>query len=232
MLKKNLLLIPLLAIAVVLAVALTTLRDAPRAVASAEAASATAAEPQVTDAIRLVVAPTGNEARYRVREQLVGRDLPNDAVGSTREVSGAIAISSEGTLIPSQSKIVVDMSQLTSDEERRDRYVRRNVLETEQYPTIELTPTALRGLSGPLPTSGTRTFDLVGDLTVRGVSRPTVWRVAAEFQGTRITGTAATAFTFAEFGLTQPRVPILLSVADSIRLEYDFTLDRESPATR
>jgi len=29
------------------------------------------------------LAPAGNEARYRVREQLAGVDLPNDAVGVT-----------------------------------------------------------------------------------------------------------------------------------------------------
>ena len=30
------------------------------------------------------VAPESREARYRVREQLTQRDLPNDAVGTTR----------------------------------------------------------------------------------------------------------------------------------------------------
>ena len=45
---------------------------------------------------------------------------------------------------------------------------------------------------------------------------PTGWREMA------VTGTAATAFTFADFGLTQPKVPIVLSVADTIHLEYDF----------
>ena len=74
----------------------------------------------------------------------------------------------------------------------------------------------------PLPTTGSRTFQLTGDLTVHGVTHPTTWTVNATFNGTDISGTAATAFTFADFGLTQPRVPIVLSVADTIHLEYDF----------
>jgi polyisoprenoid-binding protein YceI len=174
--------------------------------------------------IRLAVAPTGNTARYRVREQLVGRDLPNDAVGETSEVSGAITISADGRVVPAQSRIVVNTSNFTSDSERRDGYVRRRLLEAEQFPSVELVPTAFRGVSGTLPRSGTRTFDLVGNLTIRGVTRPTVWRVQAQFQGNRVTGTAATKFAFSDFGLTQPRVPIVLSVADTIRLEYDFNL--------
>ena len=35
-----------------------------------------------------------------------------------------------------------------------------------------------------------------------------------------------TAFTFDDFGLTQPRVPVVLSVADTIRPEHQFTLTR------
>src|SRR5215217_3567897 len=42
------------------------------------------------------VAPAGNEARYRVREQLVGVDLPNDAVGATPEVSGSLLVYADG----------------------------------------------------------------------------------------------------------------------------------------
>src|SRR2546426_2033775 len=41
-------------------------------------------------ALRLVLAPAGNAARYRVRERLVGHDFPNDAVGETKSLSGAI----------------------------------------------------------------------------------------------------------------------------------------------
>jgi hypothetical protein len=37
-------------------------------------------------------------------------------------------------------------------------------------------------------------------------------------------GTSSTAFTFADFGLRQPRVPVLLSVGDTIRLDYAFRL--------
>lgn len=190
------------------------------------------AEPPVATEIRFVVAPTGNRVRYRVREQLVGRDLPNDAVGETGRVTGAIVVGADGSVISDRSRIVVNVTQLTSDQERRDGYVRRRLMETEQFPTVELVPTGLRGLSGPLPATGARSFELIGNLTVRGVTRPTTWRVTAQFQGNRLTGTAATGFTFADFQLTQPRVPILLSVADSIRLEYDFTLTRETAATR
>jgi polyisoprenoid-binding protein YceI len=176
------------------------------------------------DTMRFVVAPSGNEARYRVREQLVGRDLPNDAVGATGEITGGIAVDGTGKIIPGESKFVVTVTGLKSDSDRRDGYVRRRLLETEQYQTVEMVPTAVQGLPSPLPASGPVSFQILGNLTVRGTTRPTTWHVTGQYQGGQITGTASTAFTFADFGINQPRVPILLSVADSIKLEYDFTL--------
>ncbi len=184
-------------------------------VATAEAEGAT---------LVLAVAQSGNEARYRVREQLVGRDLPNDAVGVTDRVSGTIALNSAGRVIAEASRIVVDVEGLTSDQERRDRYVRNRLLEAERYPTVEIQPTALEELPVPLPTSGSRNLTMEGMLTIRGTERPTTWDVEARFSPDAVTGTARTAFTFEQFRLTQPRVPIVASVADTILLEYDFNL--------
>ena len=179
-------------------------------------------------AFELVVATEGNTVRYRVEEQLVGVDLPGSAVGETNAVTGTIVIDSAGAVLPASSKIVASVGGLRSDSERRDGYVSRRVLGTTQYPTVELVPSATRGFAGSLPASGTRAFTLIGDLTVRGVTRRTTWQVEAAFAGDRVTGRASTSFAFSDFELTKPRVPVVLSVADTIRLEYDFTLLRRA----
>lgn len=176
------------------------------------------------NAVRLRVAPTGNEARYRVRERLLGRELPNDAVGTTGEVSGMITLAEDGRIVPAESRLSVRAGGFTSDQDRRDGYVRGGrLLDAANHPTIDFAATELHGLSG-LPTSGSSSFDLLGTLTVRGVTRPVVWRATAAFSDTRVTGSATTGFTFEDFEITKPRVPAVLSVADTIRLEYDFVL--------
>jgi polyisoprenoid-binding protein YceI len=175
--------------------------------------------------LRFAVAATGNEARYRVREQLMGHDLPNDAVGKTPGVIGTIAIASNDTLFDTlASKLTIDVQKLQSDQARRDGYVQRRLLQTDQYPTVVLVPTVIHGLPSPPPTSGSATFHVRGNLTVKGVTHPTDWTVTATFDKGELTGSASTAFTFGDFDLTQPRVPVLLSVSDTIRLEYDFHL--------
>lgn len=174
---------------------------------------------------RFVVAATGNEARYRVQEKIVGVDVPNyEAIGKTEGITGALVFNRQGRLVPGQSKITIDVTKLKSDQERRDGYVQRRLLETAKYPTVVLAPTEIRGLTGALPTSGSKTFQMIGNLTVRGVTKPTTWNVTAQFQGGRVTGTAVTEFTFADFEMQKPSVPVVLSLADQLKLEYTFTL--------
>ena len=194
--------------------------------AVATAPQASSALPTATgkEAIRYVTAEAGNAARYRIREQLVGVDLPNDAIGETKGVSGVIAADAKGKILADGSKFIIDVSTLQSDKQRRDGFVRGRVLQTQQYPTVTFVPTAVRGISLPLPKSGGKTFDMIGDLTVRGTTRPTTWKVNAQFAPSALTGHATTAFTFADFGIDQPRVPVVLSVADTIKLELDFSM--------
>jgi len=169
-----------------------------------------------------IVAPDGNEARYRVREQLAGFDLPKDAVGATNDIKGRIVIGADGRVVKESSKLIIELSTLKSDQARRDNFLRRSTLETAKYPQAELVPVALEGLLMPIAPGSSQTFSVRGDLTVHGATRPTTWQVTARGEGNGIVGTATTAFTFKDFGLEQPRVPVVLSVADTIRLEYDF----------
>jgi polyisoprenoid-binding protein YceI len=176
---------------------------------------------------RYVVAPSGNEVRYRVREQLVGFDLPNDAVGKSTAVSGAIAIDDAGEVIRDASRFVIDAATFASDRDRRDNYVKGRLLDATQYPSVVFVPTDARGITLPPSGSGSSTFDLQGDLTVRGVTRPTTWRVTATMANGQVSGSASTKFAFADFQMPKPQVRSVLSVADTIALEYDFRLVRE-----
>jgi polyisoprenoid-binding protein YceI len=197
----------------------------PIMLAAAFAAASLAASParaQKAAVVRLVIDTTGTEVRYRVRERLMGRDLDNDAVGVTRAVTGQIALGPDGSVLPDESRITIDVTSLKSDQDRRDNYVRRRLLVTDSNPTVVFAPTAIKGGPKSIPTSGSATFTIVGNLTVKGVTKPTTWTINARYLPASVVGTAATAFTFSDFSITQPRVPILLSVADTIRLEGDL----------
>ncbi len=174
------------------------------------------------------IVPDGTEARFRVREQLAERSFPSDAVGTTRAVSGKIVLDANGKILSDQSKFVVDLATLQSDRPQRDRFIQRSTLQTAQYPTAEFIPTEIHGLPSPLPTSGKVAFQLVGEMAVHGVTRPVTWDVTGQVEGKDITGQATTSFTFEDFGMSRPRVAVVLSVEDNIRLEVDFHLVRSA----
>jgi polyisoprenoid-binding protein YceI len=185
-----------------------------------------AAQTQDPRAVRYRVTAEGSEVRYRVREQLVGLSFPNDAVGATSAIEGTVAFDSQGRLFTEDSRFTVDLRALRSDEPRRDNYLRRNTLETDRYPTITFAPTEARGLPTPLPQSGSVPFELVGDLTIKDVVRRVTWTATGSFEGPRVSVRARTAFRFGDFGLRVPRVSVVLSVEDDIKLEADLVLRR------
>jgi len=200
---------------------------APTAAANTPAAP-TAAAPgdsmPASGALRFVTVAGANEARYRVREQLANRDLPSDAIGATKDVSGTLTVDATGKVLADQSRFVIGLASLTSDSGRRDGFVANNVLQSNRFPTAVFVPAAANGLPTPLPASGQGTFELSGDLTIRDVTRPVTWQITITREGDKLSGTAATSFTFKDFSLTQPRVPVLLSVQDTIKLEFDFQM--------
>ena len=181
----------------------------------------------VAEAATLEIVPSASTASYRVREQLAGRNFPNDAIGTTQQVSGSIVLDAQGKIMPG-SKVTVDLRTITSDEPRRDNYIRNNTLTTASFPHAEFVLGELRGLPFPLPASGKANVQILGTLTIRGVTRPVTWEGTAEFGRDTVRLQARTAFKFGEFELAQPRVFFLLSVDDNIRLEVDLTLRQVS----
>jgi polyisoprenoid-binding protein YceI len=178
--------------------------------------------------LRYSVVAERSEARYRVREQLAGINFPSDAIGTTSAIEGSISLDGQGGVLASDSRLTVDLRALRSDRDRRDNYIRRNTLETDRYPTAVFVPNEVRGLSFPLPQTGSASFELVGDLTVRDATRRIAWEATATFNGQDVSVRASTAFRFADFGLSIPRVASVLSVQDNIRLETDLLLRRSA----
>jgi polyisoprenoid-binding protein YceI len=195
----------------------------PPGEAAASAPSTSAAD------LSISLLASGSKARYEVREQLLGRPLPNTAVGTTETVAGSIEID-EGQVVPEQSKVIVDLRTLRSDEGMRDNFIQRNTLQTAQYPTAEFVPREARGAPAAPPASGEVRFELLGDLTVRGTTRPVVWDVVARFDGPAITGEASTQVNLTDFGMTPPRAGPVISIEDGITLVLEFQGTTNPPA--
>jgi len=165
-----------------------------------------------------------SKATVRVREQLVGVNLPSDAVLVATGATGTFVLKDDGTF-SSDSKITFDLTTLASDQRDRDNFVKMDTLQTRQFPKAEFVPTKTTGLVLPMPASGEFTFKLTGQITIHGKTKDVTFDVVATRSGNDLTATATAAPTwkFGDFGMSAPSVPFrVVSVVDEIRVVVDL----------
>ena len=202
---------------------------APTAVATTTAPAPTATA--TTSATSVTTVTTGSwtisdtsKATVRVREQLVGVNLPSDAVLVATGATGTFVLKDDGTFSP-DSRITFDLTTLASDQRDRDNFVKMDTLETRQFPKAEFVPTKTSGLTLPMPASGEFTFKLTGQITIHGKTKEVTFDVVAKRSGNDLTATATAAPTwkFGDFGMSAPSVPFrVVSVVDEIRVVVDL----------
>src|SRR5204863_377788 len=105
----------------------------------------------------------------------------------------------------------------------RNRAIQNRILQTDQHEYVTFTPTRLVGLPATLSVGAMAPFQIVGDLTIGGVTREvtfdaTITPTAAD----QLTGSASTTIHYADWGIVIPQVPMVASVADAVQLQLDF----------
>lgn len=164
----------------------------------------------------------GTVARYKVEEVLANTGF-KVATGETTDVAGSIVFDADGGVIADASRIAVQAATLRTDSNRRDGYVRNRTLLTDTYPEVVFQPTAVDGLAWPPTVGSPVAFTITGNLTIKDRTEAVVWDAQAVFvEGGAAKGLATVEFTFDDFGMDKPRVAIVVSVEDTIRLELDF----------
>ena len=154
----------------------------------------------------------GSEATFTVSEQLTILPLPSDAVMRTTALSGEIHLDGRPSVIK------IDLQQLSSDQSRRDQYVRRRMFPNDPIAVFTL------GDAGQPPegfTSGEEiTTQVVGEFSIRGIEVPLNFEIEARDDGDVIFILGRTSFVWSDFGLTAPTaVPIVISIEDEVKVE-------------
>lgn len=194
---------------------------APAAPSSAATASAS---PTAATAAGVWIVTSESKSTVSVREQLVGVNLPSDAVLTATGAGGSFGVKADGSFT-TDSKITFDLRTLTSDQRDRDQFIRQNTLRVSQFPTATFVPTKATGLALPLSSGADMKFVLAGSMTIHGVTKDVTFDVVAKRTGDKLTATATAnpPLKFEDFGMTAPAVPFrVVSVTDEIRLVIDL----------
>ncbi len=189
------------------------------------ATATTAAQPALE---RYRVVPDASEARYRVGETFLGEGRFNVAVGRTREVRGEVLVDRQNPARSRVGPIVVDLSALQSDSPRRDNAIRQRWLESARFPEARFVSTELRGAPSRYREGQPVELQVVGDLTVRGVTRRVVWRATVRLAGTELRAQAATSVRMTDFGFEPPSILGFVRAEDDVTLEVDLVARRDS----
>ena len=165
--------------------------------------------------------PAQSEARFLINEVLNGQ--PKTVIGVTNQVSGQIAVDPAAPASTTIGVIQVNARTLTTDSEFRNRAVKNRILLTNEHEFISFTPTQITGMPDSAQVGDTLTFQVAGDLTIIGVTRPVTFDVQVQaVSEDQISGTAQGTVLYKDFGIQIPQVQSVTGVEDQVRLEIDF----------
>lgn len=164
-----------------------------------------------------------SQVRFSIFEEL--RGAPNTVVGVTNQVAADIIIDYGNPLLSQLGPVRVNMRTLQTDEPFRNDALRGRILSSAQdeFEFSDFLPTELRGLPETVAVGDVVQFQIVGDLTVRGVTRSVTFDATVTIVSEdRIEGLASTVVLYRDFGLQIPSVPIVANVGDEVTLEIQF----------
>jgi polyisoprenoid-binding protein YceI len=194
---------------------------AAQAQATAGSQSGAAAPSAGADKLIFQIVPDQSEARFQLDEVLRGQ--PNTVIGKTNQIAGQIAISPNDLSATQLGKIQVNARTLATDEDRRNRAIQNFILNTNSYELISFEPTSITGLSGPAALGQPYNFEIAGNLTIRDVTQPVVFKATAQAESAdRLVGNVSTVIKRSDYNLTIPNVPFVANVGEEVTLQLDF----------
>ncbi|MFN8634064.1 MAG: YceI family protein [Chloroflexota bacterium] len=165
--------------------------------------------------------PNASSAKFVVDEVL--RGSPKTVVGATNQVAGQIALNLNDLDAAQVGTIKINARTLATDEGSRNRMLQNQILQTEQHEYITFTPTRAVGLPDTATVGQPFTFQLVGDLSIRGTSRETTFDVTVTpTAADQLQGQATTTIKYADWGVSVPKVPAVAGVDENVGLQLDF----------
>jgi polyisoprenoid-binding protein YceI len=171
---------------------LTLTKASPSATASIS--SSTAGEVSGTWSVT-----SGSQVGYRVNEILFGQS--NVAAGRTSSVTGSVTIA--GVTV-SKASFTVDMTTVSSDQQRRDNQFNGRIMDTSSYPTATFTLSSPIVLSS-IPAVGTpSTAQATGVLTMHGTSKPVTFTLKGQRTSSGIEVTGSIPIMFADWNIPNP----------------------------
>jgi polyisoprenoid-binding protein YceI len=220
--KMMLSIVLLVAVAITAVVGYTIFRPPAQASGPIQAAPVAGNAGVASTAARVFqIDPNASSAEFVIDEVL--RGSPKTVVGTTNQVAGQIAADLKDLDAAQVGTITIDARTLTTDADGRNRMLQNQILQTGEHEYITFTPKQMVGLPETATVGQSFTFQMVGDLTIRGTTREATFDVAVTpTADNRLEGSAFTTVRYADWGVSIPQVPSVAGVEDQVDLKLNF----------
>ena len=164
----------------------------------------------------------GSEATFTVREKLANLPSSTDAVMRGKALSGNVRLDGQ------PSTVTLDLNQLSSDQSRRDNFVRRSLFNTR--PTATFTFHDVGQLPAQYTPGEVVRRSVPGTLNIGSTTVPLTLEVEARLDGEQLFVLGRTQFTWSQLQLQPPNVAGVVQVEDNVRVEV-LVAARAQPAS-
>ena len=176
------------------------------------------------------VIPAETMLTYTVTQVLLNEAGRSETVvGRTRQVAGQFTLNYHDPAASSFGQIAANLNTLSSGNPERDEALRSAWLEFARFPLATFLVQEVRGFPDDFRPTEPANFQLLGDLTLKGVSQPAIWDATATLYLDRLKGTATTFVKLSDFGIPLPGVPGLIQVMDGVTVTLEFTFKMVEP---
>lgn len=169
------------------------------------------------------IIPGESTLTYEVGEVFLNQgNRFNLAVGTTSQVEGEIAINQANPTESSVGEISADISQFTSDSNRRDNALRDRFIQSSQYPIVTFSASQIDGLPENYQGGEEISLRISGDLTIREATRPVTFDATVKLEGDTLSGTAETTILMSDFGFGPIDIAGILKTEDEAKVTLNF----------
>jgi len=175
------------------------------------------------------IVPAETSASYSVHAVLLNENNQLVTVeGRTDHVTGEITLNYDHPSATQIGQFTVDIRTLTSDQPQRDEALRQ-WLDSSRYPVSVFVANEVRSFPDSPRAGQPVQFQLVGDMTIKEVTRQVTWDVTATLNLDRLVGTAITSIMLADFNVSPPAMADVGTETDDATITLDFTFKRVTP---
>jgi hypothetical protein len=137
----------------------------------------------------------GSQSQFTVREQLSSLPLPNDATMRNSALTGELHLDGR------PSTVEIDLTKFTSDQSRRDNFIRQMY---SRQPIARVTIDQIGALPAEYAPGEVVRRQVSGRLSILGAEAPVTFDVEARLEGNALSVLGTTRFRWADFNLRPP----------------------------